>query len=554
MRRFSALAVSGLVCLGLWSALTPAESGSATHYPVSTRESSAGIVPKDLSYEWGDVRRYGATGDGISDDTRALQNALDSGSDRVFFAKPPVKYMTDQLLLPSGTDLALEEGTIIEANSGYGRTDAVLLMRNVDNVRISGYGAIVQMPKAEYSGEFNHGVAVRGSANITVEGVTSRNTGGDGFYVGEGRGNRTFSQNVVLRDIVADNNRRQGLSIISVKGLRVVNPRLTNTSGTRPASAIDIEPDNNGHFLEDIVIDNPYSADNQGNGYNSYLNALPGPVDKHVSITINDATDERSASSFVVGKLDTKGYKVDGFIRFNRPRSIESRAMAFVARNYAANGPRLEFREPLAIRPNTDGHRSVKYGSAMVVFRERDDSGAANLGNVHFYDPQVRDDRNVPNTRHFFHIRDLSGPPVENVTISGTISGVGLPAPINMVIFDGSGEVEDRAGLLEHHTGSRNLSLVYSNYARRITNQGSSRAVTVSLGRVPAGWPPVTLEVREPNDFIVRSTIAGSFIASDRGQHRQMKSSTVGATVTLRHVANGEWRVLNVSGDWTYLP
>ena len=48
-------------------------------YPISTAETAAGITPSDYSYPWGDVRRYGAIGDGSTDDTTAIQSAFNSG-------------------------------------------------------------------------------------------------------------------------------------------------------------------------------------------------------------------------------------------------------------------------------------------------------------------------------------------------------------------------------------------------------------------------------------------------------------------------------------------
>ena len=55
---------------------------------------------------------------------------------------------------------------------------------------------------------------------------------------------------------------------------------------------MDIEPNSNDDVLEDVVIDRPYTAENAGNGINIYLKAVPGPVAKRVSITINDAVDK----------------------------------------------------------------------------------------------------------------------------------------------------------------------------------------------------------------------------------------------------------------------
>lgn len=59
--------------------------------PVLTEnELSAGLTYVNGDYVPGDVRRYGATGDGTTDDTSAIQDAIDSNPDVVYF--PPGTY------------------------------------------------------------------------------------------------------------------------------------------------------------------------------------------------------------------------------------------------------------------------------------------------------------------------------------------------------------------------------------------------------------------------------------------------------------------------------
>ena len=537
-----------LVMSGSLAQSTDIAGDTRMMYPRTSAEVAAGVTPSDLDYRPGDVRRYGASGDGRTDDTIALQNALNSSSS-VYIPKPPSKYKTDQLQVPSDIEIFIEPGTVIEANTGYGVHDVVFRIVGKSNVKISGYGATVQMLKNEYSGEFRHGISIRGSNNVEVEGIASNDSGGDGFYIGAAT--QPFSENVTLRDVSANNNRRQGLSIVSGKQIRIIKPHLTNTKGTSPSAGIDIEPNDNSNFLEDVFIDNPYTEGNRGNGITVYLNNLAGPTDKTVTIRIVNPVDKRSRGSIVIGKLDLDGHTLDGQIIITNPVSIEARLSAFTARNYDAAGPRIEIHSPLAIRSNNSGHFSSEYGSAFVVYREKTDAGAANLGNVHFFDAEIRDDRNLPKVRHYFYIRDLTGPDVHNVTINGRISGAGITRAGAMVDFDGAGKVEDTGDLLVHNTADRSFKLAFSNYVRKVTNAGSTRPVTVTLDTVPAGWPAVIFEVREAQLFRVDPDAASRILPGSNGAGKYIQSNETGAKLTLRRRSSTAWFIEEQVGTWT---
>ncbi|PDZ34735.1 hypothetical protein COI51_11500 [Bacillus toyonensis] len=53
-----------------------------------------------------------------------------------------------------------------------------------------------------------------------------------------------------------DSCRRQGISVISAKTLRINDAIIKNIKGIAPMNGIDLEPNFNTEFLQDIVIDN----------------------------------------------------------------------------------------------------------------------------------------------------------------------------------------------------------------------------------------------------------------------------------------------------------
>jgi hypothetical protein len=81
--------------------------------------------------------------------------------------------------------------------------------------------------------------------------------GGDGFYI-------QGANDVRICSVTAENNRRQGLSIIQVNGLEIKNSSYTH--GTRPGAGIDIEPDNDEQHVANVRIHDSQFLDNEGPG------------------------------------------------------------------------------------------------------------------------------------------------------------------------------------------------------------------------------------------------------------------------------------------------
>jgi hypothetical protein len=98
-----------------------------------------------------------------------------------------------------------------------------------------------------------------GAQRIIISRVTSKNMWGDGFYVSGAR-------DVKFCSITADNNRRQGLSIIDADGIQVMHSLFKNTRGTRPSAGIDLEPDNATQSITKVQIRHSKFLNNAGAG------------------------------------------------------------------------------------------------------------------------------------------------------------------------------------------------------------------------------------------------------------------------------------------------
>ena len=110
-----------------------------TLWPQTASEAAAGVTPVNYFYPPGDARRYGAVGNGIVDDTTALQNcfAATAGSGVTAFLPGSYK-ITSTLTLSSGLTIVGVQGATKITFSGSMAAAVVLSGSSVSNICISG--------------------------------------------------------------------------------------------------------------------------------------------------------------------------------------------------------------------------------------------------------------------------------------------------------------------------------------------------------------------------------------------------------------------------------
>ena len=225
-------------------------------------------------------------GDGVTDNTITFRALLGTG-DRTIHISAGV-YLTGKLDIPSNTIINLDSGVTIEDNGQLGPEDRLVNIEG-KNVYIKGAGARVISNRSYYiSSEQRHGIFIYGATNVTIYGLESSNNSGDGFYIGGPQGQP--SQEIVLENCLASNNRRQGLSITSARNVKVVDCEFEDTNGTAPQFGIDLEPNYPTDSLSNIVLLRPFTDANVGGGIQICLTKLdassPEPtidIENHLS-------------------------------------------------------------------------------------------------------------------------------------------------------------------------------------------------------------------------------------------------------------------------------
>ncbi|TMV52307.1 hypothetical protein FE783_05035 [Paenibacillus mesophilus] len=238
-----------------------------------------------------DVRWFGAKGDGVTDDTEAINRAIGDGGVTVHI--PKGTYMIHADATSSGqlnagvqakddTTIVISPGAILKAKPTASNRYTIINIFGKRNVTVEGGGSIVGERNEHLgtTGEWGYGIAIGGSDLVLIRDIRIIDCWGDGAVLGSYQGKTNVSRNVTFRNVRCDNNRRQGVSVIAAEGVLLSECYFGNTNGTLPQAGIDIEPDS-GTAVAGVVITGCLFENNAGG--NLVLNGMNGPV-KHVIV------------------------------------------------------------------------------------------------------------------------------------------------------------------------------------------------------------------------------------------------------------------------------
>lgn len=361
-----------------------------------------------------DVRTYGAKGNGTTNDTAAIQAAVNAlGTTGGTVVIPPGTYLVDAIKsinLKSNINLQMTPTTVLKALPNSNDWSAVLKLNNISYTNV--YSGVLMGDRYQHlgtSGEHGMGVSILGSKNIIVQGTIAKNMWGDGFYIATGS-TGAVPRNIQLIDVQADNNRRQGISLISGYNVSIIRPRLTNTNGTAPSAGLDIEPNKITDTLQNISIVDPYTAKNQGSGIGVNLVKLNGST-VPISIKITNHVDDGSQRGFgAVG-----GGMVPGSLVIDNPVWKNNKLNGFLVTNHDYRAYAVTVNNPQVINANSTGSTtSSSTGSAFSVYNYTD---GVLLGNVHINKAVISDTRSVARTVNGFYFADTKGNSIKNVSI-----------------------------------------------------------------------------------------------------------------------------------------
>lgn len=453
-----------------------------------------------------------------SDETDSVLAAITftAGVCKLFW--PPATCNSDPIVVPSNSHWVFHRECVLKATTGYGSTSELLDFTSADDVTLECNGATFQMLKSEYvTGEHRHCFNLVNCSDVLITDPNAIDSGGDGYYI-------NGATRVTLVNPVADNNRRNGMSIIKANTLRVINPILKNTTGTAPQSGLVIEPNGTTDDLIDIVIDSPQLLNNDGSGLVIYLDDYKTGTPNDVSITINNPVSKSNAEyGYSISNVYLNSGAYAGFINIHNPVSMDEGYNAIRIVDKSKDAPFLKITNPTIINP-CETNSAYPYYSGIYI----GDTSSAVGGSMHI-DNVTIDSDNV-GMDYGIYVESGGGFTEDmRITMSGCkghqVNSVRW-GNITSTIADATDAIIDVSklrGTSAITAASTNITATYA--GEIITNAGAGAGTTYLLREyLPPGnkyrfrveaAQTVTIDVFDATDRIVGTTTAGASVTSN---------------------------------------
>ena len=484
-------------------------------------------------------------GDG-TDETTAFQNILNASIGKRLYIplQQGSNYLTGQLIIPSNIIIEFQPGVLFKATDDLIQTDpgfeALFRLEGSENVTIYANNAVFYMNKSAYSGEHNHIFMINGAKNVSIYDANANDSGGDGFYISGFNTSRKHSENVKLIRCKANNNRRQGLSIISVNGLIVDDCDFGNTDGTSPMAAIDIEPEHYTDYLSDIKINNCRAKNNTGVGYIIALDRLPLTVE--VSIEFNNCLAYGNARGY---RIDSVKDNSKGKITFINCESKNSKFNGWYESDTSSTGISKTFINCNSIDDNENNSSAQAYGYGAGWFMEDVDDIISKQGNSSYVNCKTIDNRSTKKIKRGFSLYKKTAD-FENLEYIDCDVNY---AEVTEFLFDDN---IDKINI--KHKKEFTRSIVTSNLVARYlgythSNGETTGPINITLTESRKGYI-YHLRVDKPNMMIIIPKEDQQILGVTDTIGQTLRSDKVGSKLTLIGRSDGNWEVSNMVGEW----
>jgi hypothetical protein len=303
--------------------------------------------------------------DGSVDYTDYLQNGINANQN-VIFPDFPVLVNSKGIVLRSNTNVVFAKNSKLILSPASTDNYQIIRMYGLKNTKLY-YPNIVGDRNGHIgtTGEAGMGISIRAGSDDEVYNANVSNCWGDGIYLADG------TKNITLYNPYVDNNRRNGISIVSASGIKVYNMIASNTNGTAPMAGIDIEPNGNADIIDNILLQDPVTYNNKIRGVLLVLRGLAGATSKNINIDIVNHKDIGSGygMGFYLGSKKEGVLQVQGNIRVTNPDWSASRqAPIFMDTDMDSNAINLQITNPRAGRKSVSDLKKIAPNAKNVQF------------------------------------------------------------------------------------------------------------------------------------------------------------------------------------------
>ncbi|MGG0308469.1 glycosyl hydrolase family 28-related protein [Priestia megaterium] len=234
------------------------------------------------------VKDFGAKGDGINDDTVAIQNAINSISSGTVVI-PNGNFIVHDIKVDGKSNINLICYGVLKLIDNCPLNQGILIINNSTNINIDlALDCNVQNNGVTLKQQ-SHGLKILSSSFITGS-VVANNICGDGIYISNN------SSNIVLDKVIGNNVTDAGrntISIVQGSNIRIKHIESIKVGNIDMPSGFDIEPNANTETVKNVTVDYAY-IDSIGTAGFSINNSRKGTVE---NITVNKLIVMKGANS-----------------------------------------------------------------------------------------------------------------------------------------------------------------------------------------------------------------------------------------------------------------
>jgi len=513
------------------------------------------------------IKDFGATGNGTTNDTVAIQNAItfarsQGGQSRKLYWTRGTYLITNIITLGTNQYIDFDPGVIINFVPADPLNTPLFVASNQAAVYLNGNGATINGTRGTIADQ-GVGTAfyIYGSDNVVIRDFTINNFATDGIQLtGDTTGSGPCT-NVLIENCRVNNCRRNGMSIISATDCTVIGGSYNGANGALggPWAGIDIEPNPNG-FLENVNLIGVSTANNDGASIQFTPGALSDNVGRRFrvfvtggrSVNDGDLTGVSGLEFRNGGNLINKVFGeivVDGFI----VDSPKSRGVSF--REWEHNKcPRAVINNVSVYNPDSTLNAVSDADKSGFVIGIDSAQNAATLGNIVMNNCHAEDTRSPPRMVWGMVVFSAAAKEIKDVTVID-------PRSVN---FTASSKADIHTGVASGPGTSNMFDVIYTrpipidiSASQSIADFGGKRInVTASsnIFTLPSASNCSGLSYEIQNDVGVGSTTiavqTGEIILGDVGVASTNIVLDAGGFIRLRSRGSGSWGIEALDGLW----